>query len=46
MEFVRDNSEMGCPVDGKYKYIDGEVLCELHRDFDKEDEDGDEVPWL
>lgn len=42
-EFMDKNGLTGCSVGGAYTYRDGEVVCDQHG---REDEDGDEVPWL
>lgn len=45
MEFMRNNNEMGCPVGGVYRYLEEEVLCEIHGN-EEDDDNTDEVPWL
>lgn len=45
-EFIRLNSNMYCPAGGKYTYLNGEVVCDIHSHDDVNDNPENEVPWL
>ncbi|TCK93130.1 prepilin-type N-terminal cleavage/methylation domain-containing protein [Natranaerovirga hydrolytica] len=48
-QFLMDNFDEICPVDGEIRYEDGKVKCSVHEvesDGDEEESPRDEVPWL
>lgn len=48
-QFLIENFEKVCPVGGVISYEDGKAKCSFHEDGsedEKDDEPGEEVPWL
>lgn len=48
-QFIIENFDEVCPVDGVISYVDGKVKCGVHEDGSESDEDegpGEEVPWI
>lgn len=48
-QFIIENFDEVCPVDGVISYEDGQVKCSVHEDGTESDEDeppGEEVPWI
>lgn len=48
-QFLNENFDDICPVDGVISHEDGIVKCSVHEDVSKSDRSeppGDEVPWL
>jgi prepilin-type N-terminal cleavage/methylation domain-containing protein len=46
-QYLIDNFDKVCPVNGNISYAEGNVTCNVHDNSGEEDEEpGEEAPWL